>query len=100
MTILCCPSWCVGHTALPEDPLDGVMHYGPPAVLELSRSARPDVPDVLTVRLAAWSETASDCPGRTHLDVSISGKDGFDLSPHEARELAAVLQSQSVQAEI
>nr|WP_157120937.1 hypothetical protein [Nocardia miyunensis] len=55
---------------------------------------------MLTVRLAAWSETASDCPGRTHLDVSISGKDGFDLSPHEARELAAVLQSQSVQAEI
>jgi len=75
------------------------MHYGPPAVVPLSCSSRTDVPDVLTVRLAAWSPTAADDPERTHLDVSISDHDGFDLSPHEARQLATVLESQSVQAE-
>ncbi|MGF6884945.1 hypothetical protein ABIA39_003480 [Nocardia sp. GAS34] len=100
MRILRCPSWCVGHTVLPEDPLDGLMHYGPPAVLELSCSARSDVPDVLTVRLAAWSQTAEDCPGPAHLDVTISDHPGFDLSPREARKLAAVLESQSVQADM
>ena len=85
-----CPPWCDRDHMLPDFPEDGFWHYGPATTLGMSRPmGSPEHPGSMDVRVQAWVPVTDASPEPAL--VTLTNGDGLDLTPTEARALAALL---------
>jgi hypothetical protein len=94
-----CPSWCTGEHALLAGPQDGFHHCGRETAILLTHSQRTGKTDVLTAGLVAFVPSVAGSPWPPRVEVSVNKYLAFELTPAEARRLAAILTGLSSQAE-
>ncbi|HEV2373573.1 MAG TPA: hypothetical protein VGS19_15545 [Streptosporangiaceae bacterium] len=94
-----CPVWCSGEHVLPDLPLDGFHHSSPAAAISLTHSQRADQTEVLTAALVAFVPAVAGSPWPARVEVSVDKNLAFELTPAEARQLAAILHDLSSRAD-
>lgn len=92
-----CPRWCTGeHLFGPVEithASDGYHHCGRVVRIEIPNTVEPGVdPVVVEIGLESWTCPLNAGPGPARISVNfVSGDDGMDLTPADARRLAKVL---------
>lgn len=100
-----CPAWCLLNEHFTDDAVidadDGFHHYGPEITVPTSDRLFTDGPEsVVKVSLKAWTKPLDADPERGRVDLQLENADScVDLTPSEARAVAAALVEMAETAE-